>query len=392
MLLIFWLTFVLLAYTYLGYPALLLLWRKIAGAKEPVREQLDSSPPRVSVLVAAHNEAQAIGARLDNLLEQDYPADRVEIIVVSDGSTDATAEVVEQYRAGLGEEGSYPEIKLCVCPQRRGKAHALNLGMEQALGQIVVFADCRQRFERNAVQRLVENFNDPAIGGVSGELLLESDNDSEIGAAMGAYWHYEKWVRKLEAATGSVVGATGAIYAIRRQLYRPLPEQTLLDDVLTPIYIVGQGFRLSFDPSAKAYDEVSKTLTREWQRKVRTLAGNWQLFSLLKNDFAALCPGFLLRIVSHKFLRLLGPLFLCSLLLSSLLLADVGYRLFALLQLSCYGMALWAKLHHKGREFLPARICLIFVSMNLAAAVGLYALLRGRAGQVWTSASQESGE
>lgn len=210
----------------------------------------------------------------------------------------------------------------------RGKPFCINTGVAAAIGDIVVFADCRQRFADNAIKELIKNFDDPNVGCVSGELVFEETTGSSIQAEMGAYWRFEKWLRKLESSTGSVPGATGAIYAVRIKLFRPLPAQTLLDDVLIPMNICMQGYRTIFEGRAIAYDTVSKNLALEKKRKIRTLAGNWQLLFLEPVLLNPLKNPLWIRFISHKIFRLLIPYVLIMLLFIAFSLKDVYSFLF----------------------------------------------------------------
>ena len=210
----------------------------------------------------------------------------------------------------------------------QGKPFCINTGVVAATGDIIVFADCRQRFADKAIKELVKNFADQKVGCVSGELALEKTPGSTIQTEMGAYWRFEKWLRKLESSTGSVPGATGAIYAIRKNLFRPLPVQTLLDDVLLPMHICMQGFRTIFENKAIAYDVISMNLDVEKKRKVRTLAGNWQLLILEPRLLNPLENPIWIRFMSHKIFRLLIPYCLITLLFIAFSLKDVYSFLF----------------------------------------------------------------
>lgn len=297
-----------------------------------VNKELPSPLPAVSVIIAARNEEKTIGRRIENLLEQDYPKDKMEIIIVSDGSTDATNEIVGRYVAGLGAEASSaqegsPSLKLLALSENQGKPHALNLGMKEANGDFVVFTDARQQFKPDALRELIGNFSDKEVGCVSGELVFYEDSDSSIKAEMGTYWDYEKWIRKKEAAVASVAGATGAIYAIRKELYRAIPDDTLLDDVLIPMNIVLSGYRTIFDAKAIAYDIVSKDMAQEKNRKIRTLAGNWQLIARYRALWSPFANPIFLQFISHKVFRLLVPFFFVALLFSGLLATGIIYKL-----------------------------------------------------------------
>jgi cellulose synthase/poly-beta-1,6-N-acetylglucosamine synthase-like glycosyltransferase len=293
---VLWSSVAVLAYVHVGYP---LLARALAAlAPRPVRKA--RIVPRVSVLVVAWNEAARIADRLENLLESDYPPERMEILVGSDGSTDGTAG-----RATLVRGGS---IRVYAFPQRRGKPAVLNDLAARARGEILVLADCRQRFEPETIRALVRPFADPEVGAVSGELLLDEPGGGAIGRGVGLYWRYEKFIRKSESAFDSTVGATGAVYALRRALHEPIPEDTILDDVLIPMNVARRGFRVILEPAARAHDRAASSEREEWVRKVRTIAGNLQLLGRHRWLLSPARNRLWVQTISHKALRLLIPL------------------------------------------------------------------------------------
>lgn len=383
---IFWLSFHFVAWVYFYYPLLLELWARLAS--RPV-QRAEGHQPTISVVVAAYNEAANLERRIANLLEQDYPADRVEIVVVSDGSTDGTDDLLEVLAHRI------PNIKVLTRRANGGKAVALNAGLEAAGGELIVFADARQTFAPDVLARLAENFADPRIASISGELIL-TDGETGVAAQVGVYWKYEKWIRRNESAVASMLGATGAIYAIRRALYRPLPPGTLLDDFLTPMRLVLDGHRAIFDGRALAYDRASEKAGQEFKRKVRTLAGNFQAF--------AAEPGMLLpwrnpstwfQVWMHKFCRLLVPWALLPMLVGALIQPGWFYTLAALGQIAFYGMAFVGWTCEKVGRPMPGRLVSLaytFCTLNLAAALGLVAWLRGGGTpNVWRKAYTERG-
>ena len=322
---LFWILLGLIFYTYLGYP--LLLWIKSIFVRRPVLRGCIENYPRVSVVIAARNEEKNIERRVRNMMNQDYPKEKLEVIIVSDGSVDATDDIVKTITDET-ERWTKGFLKIHSHNPSFGKPFCINTGVAIATGDIIVFADCRQRFADNAIKELVKNFGDQKVGCVSGELVFVETPGSSIQPEMGAYWRFEKWLRKLESATGSVPGATGAIYAVRKRLFRPLPVQTLLDDVLVPMHICMQGYRTIFDSKAIAYDMVSKTMDFEKKRKIRTLAGNWQLLILEPALLNPLKNPLWIRFMSHKIFRLLVPYCLIALLFVALSLRDVYSFLF----------------------------------------------------------------
>lgn len=328
---IFWVSLLLILYVYFGYPALLWVWRHISH--RAVRKV--AWEPRVSLIVAAYNEGKHIERKIRNCLHLDYPQDRLQIIISLDGPSDDTEAMARKYR---------DQVEVIHSPFHRGKAAALNAGVRAARGELVVFADARQQLDSQAVRELVANFQDPLVGAVSGELILLDSKGREAADGAGLYWRYEKWLRAMESDIHSLLGATGAIYAIRRELYRELPEDLILDDMAIPLQIVFQGKRSVFDPSARAYDRIGPS-EMEYGRKVRTLMGNYQLLAHMPE---LLLPGrnpVFFQFVSHKLGRLLVPYFLVALFVSNAFLLDGFYLVSFLSQafwylLACAGILL----------------------------------------------------
>lgn len=325
--LIFWSSFVLVVYVYFGYPALLALVRRMAA--QPVRKAYIE--PAVTLVIAAHNEREHIEKKLRNCLDMDYLKRKLQIIVSLDGPTDGTEFIVWKY-ASKG-------VELVHTKDHRGKAYALNNALRHATGEIVVFADVRQTFDRSAIRELVANFADKSVGAVSGELLLMDDSKEEARTGVGLYWRYEKAIRSMESEIHSILGATGAIYAIRRELYRELPDDTLLDDMLIPLRIVFDGKRAVFDPAAKAYDVVACCPMAEYGRKVRTLAGNYQLLARLPQLLAPWRNPLFIQFLSHKIGRLLVPHALLAMLVSNIFMLDGIYAVLFSLQTAWYLLA-----------------------------------------------------
>lgn len=296
---LFWASVGLIAYVYAGYPALLWMWARWRGSPADGDAAADFTPG-VSIVIAARNEARRLPARIDNLLAVDYPAARRQIIVVSDGSTDDTLAVL----------GPYHRVVDVVSVPPGGKARALNAGVARACFDVLVFADARQTFAPDALRELVRPFRDPAVGGVTGELCLDcewNESVSTIGDGVGLYWTYEKALRRLESAVWATLGATGAIYALRRSLWRPLPADTLLDDVLAPMRAVLAGTRVVFTDRARAFDRAATNGDAEFRRKVRTLAGNYQILWLEPRLLVPWLNRVWVQYLSHKIGRLLVP-------------------------------------------------------------------------------------
>ena len=371
---LFWISALIVGYVYVGYPCLLAGWARIAD-RRPLRTPFgDGAWPPISIIVAARNEAARLAARVGNLLAQDYPGAR-EIVVVSDGSADSPAAALAPL---LGHQ-----VRLIELPAG-GKPLALNAGVAASRGEILVFADARQQFAPGALRALVSNFSDPAVGGATGELVLDceqSDNDTAVGEGIGLYWKYEKWLRRNEARVWSVLGATGAIYALRRSCWHPLPAGTLLDDVLAPMRAVLDGCRIVFDEQAVAFDRASADAAAESRRKTRTLAGNYQILAQEPRLLLPFVNPVWVQYASHKIGRLVVPWALIALLVSSIALAPAHpvYALAMAAQGIFYGGALAGALFEARERF--ARVAFTFVMMNVSAVAGLLALRRGR--EVW---------
>jgi biofilm PGA synthesis N-glycosyltransferase PgaC len=357
---VFWASVFLILYVYLGYPLLLAAWARIAA--RPVRKaslSTASTWPSISIVVAARNEAARLPARLANLLDLNYPGPR-EIIVVSDGSTDGTLDSVREFVGGAGAAASLVQV---IEVPAGGKPLALNAGVRAASGEILVFADARQRFSPDALVELVANFADPQVGGATGELILDCESpsggeESTIGEGVGLYWKYEKWLRRKESGIWSTLGATGAIYALRRRLWQPLPAETLLDDVLAPMRAVLDGYRIVFDERALAFDRASADAQAENRRKTRTLAGNYQILGQDPRLLVPLLNPVWLQYLSHKIGRLLVPWALVVAFATNAVLAPSSWLYAAALtvQVGFYGLAAmgaWAELRvrHRRGEF-----------------------------------------
>jgi cellulose synthase/poly-beta-1,6-N-acetylglucosamine synthase-like glycosyltransferase len=345
---LFWSAIALIVYVYVGYPVIL-SWRARRGRQAPVAGGAGNElPPRVSIVIAARNEARRLPARLENLLRLDYPADRRQIIVVSDGSTDDTLDVLRPY-AG--------QVDVVAIPPG-GKAAALNAAVPRATGELLVFADARQTFAPDALRELARPFRDPRVGAVTGELRLDCEStssDSTIGDGVGLYWQYEKAIRRSESAIDSTLGATGAIYALRRSLWRPLPPDTILDDVLTPMRAVLGGFRVVFNDRARAFDRAAPHGDAELRRKIRTLAGNVQILWLEPRLLLPWTNRVWLQYVSHKLGRLVVPYALLALFLASVALARESFVYQAALggQVAFYllaGYGAWLDLHGRAKQ------------------------------------------
>ncbi|MFZ3264138.1 MAG: glycosyltransferase family 2 protein [Terriglobales bacterium] len=364
---VFWIAAALIADAYVGYPVW--LWFRSWWSPRPVLRGL--AEPTVSAAMIVRNEESVIAAKLDNLFALDYPAEKLEIVVVSDGSEDGTVGILE----GLQK---HPRMRILLKDSPQGKAAGLNDAIKMASGEIVFFTDARQMIEPGALRCLLENFADPEVGCASGELMLGQPSDGETGRGMGLYWRIEKKIRELESASGSVAGATGAIYCARRELLDPLPAGTILDDVLLPMQIVRQGWRVIFDSRARAWDLPDLGQTREFARKVRTLSGNYQLLQLAPWLLGSTNP-IRSEFIRHKLLRLAVPFALLAVFIASLFLPQPFYRAALWIQIVFYGLSLAAvaglNVGPLSRVADPART---FVVLNSAAMVAFVNFVTAR--------------
>jgi cellulose synthase/poly-beta-1,6-N-acetylglucosamine synthase-like glycosyltransferase len=330
---------------------------------------------RTTIIVVAHNEESRIEGRIENLLGLEYPVALRDIIIASDGSTDRTVELARRYE---------PQVSVVGFPRRRGKAAVLNDLIPTATGDIVVLADARQVFDSQALRALDRNFADPEIGGVSGELILRGDETAtSMGHGVSQYWRYEKFIRRAESQIDSTVGATGAIYAIRRQLYEPVPSDTILDDVLIPLRITAKGYRVAFEPAARAYDSVPASAADEFRRKVRTIAGNFQIFARETWLFDPRRNRLWVQAVSHKLLRLLSPALIALLAVSNAALASAGtsYQIMLLGQCAFYAAAIAGTVQAGCRTVVAVPYA--FCVLNWATIVAFQRFISGRQAVTW---------
>lgn len=371
---LFWCALAGLAYIYAVYPLLVALAARCVRRPQHRQDWGDE----LSVVLVAYNEAARLPAKLHSILSSDC-AERIgEILVGSDGSDDHTPEVVAAFPD--------PRVRLISFAERRGKPAVLNDLVPRCRAEIVVLTDARQQLEPDGIRRLTQPFADPSIGVVSGELMLRaSHSDSAAAVGMGAYWKYEKLIRRHESRFRSVPGATGAFYAIRRSLFRPIPENTLLDDVVIPMQAIERGHRCILESGAIAWDVPSQSTRQEAVRKRRTIAGCAQL---LLNQPRWILPWrnpIWWEFMSHKLARLLSPLLLLTVLASCFALASQPlYCALLCMQLGLYGGAIggWVQ-SRRGRALPWLSLPLMFVSLNLTIVAALWDASRGRFQAAW---------
>lgn len=371
LLILFWGAALFIAYTYVGYPVLIgLLARRRPQVSCPLLS--DDGLPRMTVVMAGYNEAARLPGKIANLRALDYPQNKVDILVVSDGSTDATTDVL----------GNLASVRVLAYPQRQGKAHALNLALAQVQTEFVVFCDVRQDLEAGSVRRLISDFCDPAVGAVSGE-LVHRPSSTQTGQNIGLYWRYEKSIRKAESRFHSTVGATGALYAIRTRDFAPIAPDTILDDFEIPMRITRMGKRTLMEAQAHVYDVLQAESSAEQKRKIRTLTGNFQTFSRHFWLFSPAQNPVWFQFMSHKVFRLLVPYALVITLVTSAFVPGPFYRLALAAQVAFYLLAAaghWAPALRRNKFVSFAQV---FVDMNAAAMLALLRFAQGRADAKW---------
>jgi cellulose synthase/poly-beta-1,6-N-acetylglucosamine synthase-like glycosyltransferase len=376
---LFWICAGLSFYVYFGYPLILFL-----SGRRNTSSVVNLRLPTVSLIISAYNESKVIQSKLENTLALNYPEDLLEIVVISDCSDDGTDEIVQRFPDA--------RIRLVRQAKRLGKSAGLNLGVPNTSGQILVFSDANALYEPLAVRRLVRHFSDPKVGYVVGNSRYLEDSHSQAEEAEGCYWKFETWLKQSESRCYSVVGADGAIYAIRRELYAPL-RPTDISDFLNPLQIVDKGFVGVFEPTAISFERASGSFEQEFHRKTRIISRS--LGALVRvpgvlNPFKNSRHWFML--MSHKVLRWFTPFYMMALLAISIMLWEIPtYGTIAILQLSFYSCALvgWFS---RGRLatfkvfYFPYYFCLV----NLASLVGIFRWVSGDLRATWMPARHKA--
>lgn len=381
---IFWLSLGLVLYPYLLYPLLLFLaysvtqaWRDLRYLGSPRNRRTEtpapSELPGVTVIVPAYNEEKVLPAKIENLGTLDYPVERLQVIFVSDGSSDRTNEMLKN-----AKDANFHSILL---GERKGKANALNQAVEQASNKILVFCDASTLFETDAIKKLVRHFADPEVGAVCGAVRYQANADAQ--QTEGAYWKYESAVRMMEARMGAILNASGAIYALRRDCFARVPQSTILEDFVIPMRARRLGFSVLYDPEAVAIEFPASTVSGEFTRRVRLAVGS---FRAVKDLVRVPLRGFTpFALISHKLLRWLVPFFAVTFLVSNVVLAHSPfYRIALAVQVLFY---LWAGLgfffYQHMRRVRYGLVPYFLFAMHLAFIVGFFRCLAGSDRAVW---------
>ncbi len=366
---VFWGAIAVVVYVYLGYPCLIFLLAHLRP--RPVRK----APvlPRVTFIIAAYNEQAAIARKLENTFTLDYPADQLEIMVVSDGSTDATEEIVR----------TFARAKLLALP-RQGKTLAQNQAVAAASGEIVVFSDATTVYRPDSLRAIIANFADPEVGCVTGTTIYGTERAATVGEGRAAYWNYERFVRSHESRFRSVLGASGCVYAVRRRLYTPLAAD-VISDVAQAIATIDQGYRAVVEDAAIVFEPAeSFTIREEIERRARVITRGLRLKFRLRAFFLR-HPWFLLQVLSHRVLRWAVPFFLIIAFVANAFLLDRPAYLFLFLaQTALYGAAAIAYLLERRNVRVPGLVIpLYFCVVNLAPLLAVRALWRGEKQVTW---------
>jgi len=372
---LFFASLITIFYIYVGYPVVLAVVSFFLNRKVKKKD----FRPTVSILISAYNEAQSIAKTLENKLALVYPKDKLEIIVISDGSTDETDRIVKKFES----DG----VKLIRQEPRAGKTAALNLGVTHATGEIIVFCDANSIYEEKALTHLANNFNDSGVGYVTGKMVYVKPNDTRTGDGCSAYMKYENFLRLIETKAGSIVGVDGGIDAVRKKLYNEMAPDQLPDFVL-PLKIIDQGYRVVYEPEAVLQETSLNTSKDEYNMRVRVaLRSFWALWHMRKLLFFKDHMLFSWQLWSHKLLRYLSFVFLLTAYLSNMMLWSSGlfFKMFCILQNLCYLASIIAPcLKNKGRLSRDLYLFHYFVLLHLASAHALVRFLLGKKQTLWT--------
>lgn len=375
---LFWVSFTVLVYHYTLYP--LLLW--MVARIRPCPIYKEDQTPSVSLIIAAYNEEQVIARKLENTIALAYPKDRLEIIVVADGSNDATVEIARYF----GPHG----VRVMHQPERRGKGAAMNRAAAEARGEILFFSDANTFYEQDVLTKMVRNFADSQVGGVSGHKIILADDSRGATAGETAYWSLETLLKEWQSAAGSIVTADGEIFALRRALYAPIPAGVVHDDMFQTLKLVEGGHRVVFEPEATSAENASKRIEDEFHLKSRYAAGGFQLVGMFRHLLFPPRSLFAWQFLSHKLLRWLAPVFLVVNFASAGLWAALAegrwamvVALFFSLQAVFYGVALAGWPLRRRLAGGPFYFPLYFCVANLAVLAGLLRWLRGSQGSAW---------
>jgi len=385
---IFWISLFVVFYTYIGYG--LLIWI-LVGIKQLLNNKKNSATvfllPKISLVVAAYNEEDYIEKKILNTLQLDYPPELLELIFITDGSTDRTQEIIKQY----------PQIKLLHLPERQGKVAAMNRAVKFVNSPIIIFCDANTELNKECIREIIKHYPDPKVGAVAGEKkILSSDKAKAAGSGEGIYWKYESFLKKLDSELYSTVGAAGELFSIRKELFEEAPPGTIIEDFVQSLRVCVKGYVVRYEPLAFASEAPSASIREEMKRKIRISAGAFQAMILLKELFNVFrFPVLSFQFISHRILRwTLCPLALVTLLTANIILAltDDGefYHLFLICQLSFYLLAIvgWVYANRDIKVKL-LYIPFYFFFMNAAVFLGFARYIRKKQSVLWEKAARQ---
>lgn len=378
--LLFWGGVLTLVYQYVGYPALLALLAAVRPARQRASFEREEDLPSVSLIISAYNEEEVLERKLENAVTLDYPKDRLEIVVVNDGSTDRTAEIAN----GFTDRG----VVLHDYKQNRGKNLALNESMPRVRGEIVVFTDANGMYEPDAMRKLVQAFADPTVGSVCGELVYRNFNENTIAEGYNRYWELDQMQKRLESGLGTLLGANGSIFGVRAALCRPIPND-VCNDMVQPIWVGAAGHACLYEPAALSIEAGSKDLDDELKRRSRIIGRGIRGIFAVWPDIVRGGAGLLgLELISRKGLRYLTPVWFLMILVGSGLAEGLLYKLVFAAQVLAYGAIPVALLLPEGRLQRLASPAVYFGIANLAAAMGWWKVLTGSELGRWNTADR----
>lgn len=371
---IFWMGLSAMFYTYAGYPLLVYL----VSLVRPQRTEKSFCEPSVTILITAYNEEKHIRSKIENTLKIDYPAEKLEILIASDGSTDATDIIVKEFSA----QG----IRLFRQEGRKGKTFTQNKAVEQSSGEIILFSDATTIYQADVLREILPNFADEKIGCAAGKLIYVDESRSNVGSGAKSYWNYETFLKTHESRACSLIGASGCLYAIRKSAYREMYPEACSDFLICTL-IYEQGLRSVYEPNAICFEDTNKQTEKELKMRVRVIS---QTFSDLWRNRKMLNPfrsGFYaVELISHKVLRYAVPLFLVLIFISAAVLtvSSFFFQMLLLIQSAFYILALigWM-LEKAGAKIAVFAIPHYFVLANLASVLGFYKFLRGERYTTW---------
>jgi cellulose synthase/poly-beta-1,6-N-acetylglucosamine synthase-like glycosyltransferase len=343
--------------------------------------------PPVTLIVTAYNEEKIIHEKIKNLLELDYPADKIRMMIIADGSTDDTKSIVAQY----------PAIQLLYLPERKGKYAAIKRAVKQVTTPVIIFSDANTMLNSQSIKKMVQHFSDPKTGGVAGEKkIINGPGAGAVGAGEGLYWQYESFMKKLDAGLHTVIGAAGELFSIRTELFRELSDDLIIDDFVISMQICLQGYRIAYEPEAFSTEPPSATLAEEEKRKVRISAGAYQSVGYLKDALNLRHHSLLaFQFISRRLLRwLFCPPMLILFFISNACIVFINphpfYNIILLGQLFFYLMATagWALVRQSGKAGIFT-IPFYFVFMNYCLVKGLIRYRQGRQSVLWEKALRQ---